>query len=181
MSDTDEFVPNPPDASRVAARALVLAAVCCRALIESDAHDPGAEELRQKVIGWLDAIGAAGELEPKETSLLSTPLGKLDQKTRRDAGWKSEGMVVLAWSLGYAELPPVHSECEPSDIANKMGFLDELPNTPLRTPRLRDRQEIEAWADTYLTLHWRLRQFSSEPEPMDLSNSFWNVLGDRCV
>jgi uncharacterized protein DUF4272 len=180
MSNTDEFIPNPPDASRVAARALVLSAVCCRALIEEDARDPGAEELRQKVIGWLEAIGVAGELESAETSILSTPLGKLDQKTRRDAGWKSEGMVVLAWSLGYAELPPVHGECEPSDIANKMGFLDELANTPLRSPRLRDSLEIEGWAETYLTLHWRLRQFSSEPEPMDfvkfVSECAWGPL-----
>ena len=26
---------------------------------------------------------------------------------------------------------------------------------------------LKAWADTYLTLHWRLRQFSLEPMPMD--------------
>jgi Domain of unknown function (DUF4272) len=180
MSDTDEFILNPPDASRVAARALVLSAVCCRGLIEGDAHEPGAEELRQKVIDWLEAVGVAGELEPAETSLLSTPLGKLDQKTKRDAGWKSEGMVVLAWALGYAELPPVHLECEPSDTANKMGFLDKLPKTPLRSPSLRDCQEIETWADTYLTLHWRLRQFSSKPEPMDfvkfVSECTWGPL-----
>jgi hypothetical protein len=180
MSDTDEFVLHPPDASRVAARALVLSAVCCRALIERDAHDPGAEELRQKVVGWLDSIGVAEELEPAETSLLSTPLGKLDQKTTKDAGWKSEGMVVLAWALNYAELPPLHSECEPSNIANKMGFLDELANTPLRSPHLRERQEIEAWADTYLTLHWRLRQFSLKSEPMDfvkfVSECAWGPL-----
>jgi hypothetical protein len=180
MTDGDEFVLNPPNASRVAARALALSAVCCRALIERDAHDPGAEELRQKVISWLEGIGVAGELESAETLLLSTPVGKLDQETTKNAGWRSEGMVVLAWSLGYAELTTVHSECEPSDIANKMGFLDELANTPLRSPRLRDRSEIEAWADTYLTLHWRLRQFSSESKPMDfvkfVSECAWGPL-----
>ena len=76
-------------------------------------------------------------------------------------------MVVLSWALGCTELPPVSLECEPSDVANGMGFLDGRQHTPLQDPHLRNCTEIEAWADTYLTLHWRLRQFSLEPVPMD--------------
>ena len=45
----DEFSLRPPDANRVAARALVLSAVSCRALIEKDAHNVGTETLRQQV------------------------------------------------------------------------------------------------------------------------------------
>lgn len=164
----DEFTLRPPDANRVAARAVVLSAVSCRALIEKDAHNPGAETLRQKVVRWLDSIGVTEEMEPAEVTLLSTPVGKLDRKTQLNATWQSEGMVVLAWALHCAELPPVHIECEPSDTANAMGFLDDRPNTPLHRPVLRVRSEIESWADTYLTLHWRLRQFSLEASPMDL-------------
>jgi hypothetical protein len=153
-----EFSLTPPDANRVAARALVLAAVSCRAQIEKDAHDPGAEKLRQDVVRWLDAIGATEELEPAEVALLSTPLGKLDRRTQLNATWRSEGMAVLAWALQYVELPPVHIECDPSDTANAMGFLDARQNTPLHKPSLRDYGEIESWADAYLTFHWRLRQ-----------------------
>jgi hypothetical protein len=145
---------------------MVLAAVSCRALIEKDARKAGAEKLRQDVRRWLETIGAAGELEPAEAELISTPLGSLDKTTTWNAGWQSEGMVVLAWALGCAMLPPVHAECEPNDVANAMGFLDERENTPLHCPRLRDGAEIERWADTYLTLHWRLR-LSREPGPMD--------------
>ena len=182
MQFTDDFSPNPPEASRVAARALVLSAVCCRGLIEKDATKHGADELRQRVAKWLDEVGASAELEACESTLLSTPLGKLDRKAAMDAGWRSEGMVVLAWALGYAELPPVHTECQPSDVAEGMGFLDSRDNTPLHCPRLHSLEEIEAWADTTLTLHWRLRQRRHSPDlnSMDLvdyaSNCKWGNL-----
>jgi Domain of unknown function (DUF4272) len=167
MAAPDDFSFTPPLPGRVAARALVLAAISCRGLIEKDAGNPGAEELRQGILPWLDSIGAAEELEPAETNLLSTPLGGLDHKKTINMSWQSEGMVVLAWALGYAELPAAHVECEPSDIANGMGFLGERKKTPLHSPQLRESAEIEAWADTYLTLHWRLRQFSLSPVTMD--------------
>jgi hypothetical protein len=180
MSESEDSALDPPDVSRVAARALVLAAVSCRGSIERDAHDPEAEELRQKVVSWLDSVGATEELESAEITLLSTPLGKLDQKMTVNATWKSEGMLVLAWALNYAALPPIHVECEPADIANQLGFLNERSSTPLNNPRLRDWSEIEVWAETYLTLHWRLRQFSSKPEPMNfikfVRESTWGPL-----
>lgn len=163
MSDADDFSLTPPLPSRIAARALVLAAISCRGLIEKDAGKPSAEELRQEILRWLDAIDAADEAEPSEIALLSTPLGELDSKKAISMSWQSEGMVVLAWALGYAELPAVHMECEPSTIANRMGFLAERPLTPLRSPQRRELEEIEAWTDIHLTLHWRLREFSLRP------------------
>src|ERR1044071_7544516 len=118
-----------PDSERVSARALVLAAVACRGLIEKDAAKPGAEELRKRVVGWLKDIGVYREMEPAEISLLDTPLGELERKATLNATWRSEGMVVLAWAVGRTELPPVSVECEPSDVANGMGFLDERQQT----------------------------------------------------
>jgi hypothetical protein len=168
MPAPDDFFPTPPLPSRVAARAVVLAAISCRGLIEKDAGKTGAEELRQEILPWLDAVGGAEELEPAETALLSTPLGELDTKKTINMSWQSEGMVVLAWALGYADLPAVHVECEPSDIANGMGFLAERQRTPLHSPQLRELAEIQSWADVYLTLHWRLREFSLRPVAMDL-------------
>lgn len=167
MEIDEDLPPAPPDSNRVAARALVLAAVSCRGLIEADAEKPGAEELRRSVVAWLDRIGAADELEPAEHTLLFTPLGKLDREARINASWQSEGMVVLAWALHCAQLPRVHSQCEPSDVAHEIGFLDERRSTPLHSPRLRAASEIEEWANIYLTLHWRLRQFSEQPGSLD--------------
>jgi Domain of unknown function (DUF4272) len=180
METEEDFSPTPPDRNRVAARALVLAAVSCRGMIEKDVGRPGADELRRSVITWLDTVGAANELEPAEYTLLSTPLGKLDRRTKIDASWQSEGMVVLAWVLGCAEPPTLFQQCDAIDVAHRMGFLGDRRKTPLECARLRDSAEIEQWADTYLTLHWRLRQFSSAPEPIDfvmyVSDCTWGPL-----
>jgi hypothetical protein len=147
----------------------VLSAVSCRALIEEDAGKPGAEQLRKDVIKWLNRIGVSDEMERSEAMLISTPLGKLDKKTTMDATWSSEGMVILAWVLGCVPLPAFYSECEPSDVANAMGFLEERETTVLQRPKLRDSNEIAVWEETYLTLHWRLRQFSTECRHMDFA------------
>jgi hypothetical protein len=121
MLETEDELPplQSPDARRVAARTLVLAAVSCRALIEKDATKLGAEaeRTRREGLQWLDAVGAAWELEPDETALLSTSVGQLDKKSEVSASWRSEGMVVLAWALQCTELPSVHSECDPMDVA----------------------------------------------------------------
>lgn len=161
--------PTPPAPDRVAARALVLSAVSCRALIEKDAGKPGAEELRKDVIKWLNRIGVSDEMERSEAILILTPLGKLDKKTTMDATWSSEAMVVLAWVLGCVHLPAFYSECEPSDVANAMGFLEERETTVLQRPKLRDSNQIAVWEETYLTLHWRLRQFSTDSRHMDFA------------
>ena len=65
----DDFHLSPPDATRVAARAIVLSAVSCRSVIEKDAHKPRAEELRCKVVAWLESVGAATDMEPAEVEL----------------------------------------------------------------------------------------------------------------
>jgi hypothetical protein len=163
----DDFEPEPPAAKRVAARALILAAISCRGLIEKDAGKEGAEELRKCILPWLEVVSTIGEAEPAEVALISTPLGELDRKQRLNASWRSEGMAALAWVLGFSELPPVHVQCEPSDTANSMGFLDEIENTPMHKPRLRDADEIQQRTDTCLTLHWRLRQLAVDSSPMD--------------
>ncbi len=66
------------------------------------------------------------------------------------------------------ELPPVHQQCIPYEIANALGFLAERASTCLNNPALRAKNRIENWADTHLTLHWRLRQYSLRPEHIDL-------------
>jgi hypothetical protein len=166
-NETEDYSFKPPNAERVAARALVLAAVSCRGLIEEHARDPGAEELRNDIVHWLRHVGAAAELEAAEADLLAIPVGRLDRKATVNATWRSEGMVVLAWALQRVALPSVHTEPEPSEVANAIGFLHDRQTTVLARPHLRDLAEIEHRTNTYLTLHWRLRQFSIEPAPMD--------------
>jgi len=103
--------------------------------------------MRQGILPWLESVGTAVELEAMEAALISSPLGTQDEKTVRDSLWQSEGLVVLAWALGPAELPAYYAPCEPSDIANPIGFLGSRETTALHEPRLRDSAEIEKWAD----------------------------------
>jgi len=161
----EEF--HPPSAIRVARRALVLASVACRGSIESDAGKLGAEELRQRILPWLVELGTDIELESHERELIAQPLGKLDRKNAINATWKSEGLVVLAWALRFGELPSFCVQCDPPRVANEVGLLAPVQETCLDTPRLRDADEIEAWTDYYLTLHWRLRLLESHPGQMD--------------
>jgi hypothetical protein len=160
----------PPEAGLVADRAIVLAAVSCRGLIEKNDDKSAAEDLRVRVVAWLNRLDVDHELKEQERSLLDTRLGTLDDRRRVDASWLSEGMVVLAWALGCADLPRYDEQCDPKAVADRLGFLSDRSKTPLATPRLRESTEIEHWADTYLTLHWRLRQFSLDRIKMDFAN-----------
>ena len=114
-----DWEPCAPDAGRVAARAMALAAVACRGLIENERHsdESGAEDVRQRIVTWIDNLGVNTEMEAAEATLLATPVGRLDRRTTIDATWRSEGLAVLAWALHRTTLPPVHSICEPVPIA----------------------------------------------------------------
>jgi hypothetical protein len=150
----------PPDAVRVAARALVLTAVTARGQIER-ADDKGrAEEHRRDICHWLDHLDIAREIEPSEHALIRAPVGSLDQQSMTDAVWRGEAIVPLAWSLGRTELPHCDEMCDSFEVAKRLGFLREGPSTALARPSLRPPADIAHWANTYLTLHWRLKQFS---------------------
>jgi hypothetical protein len=170
----------PPTPGRVAKRALILAAVSCRGVIENDPDAEGAEGLRGRLLPWLDAVGASTELEDRERQLLSAPIGSLDPKTARDAGWHSEGMAALAWALDYIELPDFYEQCDPAETAAKMGFLRDLDETPLTKPFLQSAEQIGTLADSYLTVHWRLREQTLRPRHMDfvdfVANCNWGPL-----
>jgi len=161
---------TPPDAARVAARAIVLSAITCRGMLDFDDDKREAEERRRAMCGWLEGIGAANELEENEHSLVRTPIGQLDQQDLIDAMWRSEGMLVLAWSLARLELPRYDEPCDSFGVALQLGFLRERSATALERPLLRPREEIERRANTYLTVHWRLRQHSIHPRLMELVN-----------
>jgi hypothetical protein len=163
-STTPEF--GRPDATRVAARALVLAAVSGRGMLESDGDKGKAEERRRNMCDWLDHLDVAGEIESSEEATIRAVIGRLDQQSVLDAAWRCEGMHVLAWSLGRAELPRYDQQGGGYDVAAELGFLKERSRTVLASPSLKALPDIFHWTKTYLTIHWRLRQFSISREPI---------------
>jgi len=164
MADQESLVPPTP--LRVAQRALVLASVSCRGFIERDIEN---EPLRQRVIAWLNALGLVDELEPDEASLLTTPVGYLTQQQSVDAGWRCEGLVVLAWALGSRDLPDHDESVHPKEVADILGFLDAAPSA-LGMPTLRPQSELQRCSDLFFALHWRLREFSRYRKPIDFAS-----------
>jgi hypothetical protein len=76
-------------------------------------------------------------------------------------------MLVLAWALGRSALVRYDQGADAGKVATELGFLSERPETVLADPVLRDSGEIGRWRDSYLTVHWRLRQYVLHPEPLD--------------
>lgn len=171
-----------PDAARVAARAMALAAVAYRGFLENDISvgEIGAEEAenaRRDIFPWLEELGVTSELEPAEADLIATPAGRLGPQATIDACWRIEGLAVLAWALDRAPLPDVHTMCELAKLSSALGLFRTREATPLPAPQVRDRSEVQYWEETYITVHWRLRQFQLKPYWKDFAsfaaNSKW--------
>ena len=157
----DEPEVQPPTPHRVARRALALAAVAGRALLEQeDPSDAGVEEVRQSINAWVDAVGLRDELEPDEEALLRQELGEPEEQAAIDGCWRLEGLSVLAWALGTFELPRHDQTIEPPALLRSVHFLDApAAKAMIVDATLRPRDELGAMAAKLLAVHWRLRQF----------------------
>jgi hypothetical protein len=165
MSDLPDG--NPPDAARVAMRALATSAVVCRGFLESWTKDE-AESLHRRIFEWLDAQGLVPELEAWEKEAIENPVGGLSRQTAVNATWRSEALAVLAWALDVYPLPSLDEQVDPADVGNAVGFLDPDARTScVEGARLRAEEEIEVLAERLFSAHWRLRQFAIRPEPID--------------
>ena len=170
MNDREPDDPIPPDAERVARRALVLAAVVCRGGVEGDAGNDDAESFRDGIIEWATSVGLVGEFEPAELALPRTPLGQLTERQRVDASWRVEGLAVLGWALQRCELPPYDIQADGPAVGLALGFNEPRRETVLADPRLRPRDELTSLANHLFSLHWRLRQYSLDGAAIDFAD-----------
>lgn len=163
LDHESEDIP-PPDADRVARRALVLGAVAARGL----GHAEG-------LIEWIRGAGAEEELEEGERKLLEAVL--IEEKERVDASWRVEGLAVLAWALKLSELPAHDCPIDPQLVLTSIGFRDPSASRRLISEAsLRPEGEIEAMRLRLLAIHWRVREFSLNPQPLDfpeISRTAW--------
>lgn len=160
---------EPPTAERVARRALVLGAVAARAMLEQDPH-ADREERRQWLLRRVEGLGLGAELEPAERRALETPAGRLAQRQTIEGSWRSEGLAVLAWALGMFE-PPAHDTSVNlwELISQRMELIGDHRPLVLSAPRLRPPEELKRMERRLFVLHWRLRDFSLRPGPMDFA------------
>ena len=169
--DEDDGEADPPTPERVAARAFVLTAVVARASMEKafqEEADPTIEEDRLAVIRWVKSLGIRDELEPQEWKVLERPVGKLENRDLLNAHWRVESLTMLAWALGRYSMPEYDELTDLDGVIDAMGLLDEEASAALlKDPKLRSPEELETMQDHQLALHWRVRDYSLQQEPMD--------------
>jgi hypothetical protein len=151
-----------PSAQRVAARALVLSTIVCRGYLEKEHRegDSSHAEGHRGLHIWLQIADLWSELEPEELQLLRTPPGQASDRAMIDALWRTEGLGVLAWTLGRFELPPYDEMTNPDAAQKAVGFLRPAEAMDLsESGVLRPDPEIGRLSTHLTTVHWRLRQF----------------------
>jgi hypothetical protein len=124
---------NPPSATRVLTRAYCLAAICCRADLESsDDVDYSVQTLRD-LLEWLSAHSVLSEFEHEERRLIEAAPASLGERAVIDASWRSEGLAVLSWALGKLKLPPYDRQASAMDAADSIDFFGRgLPKASCR-------------------------------------------------
>jgi hypothetical protein len=165
----DDQSPLPPTPTRVARRALALAAVTARGLLEQeDPSDPGVEETRQRVLRWVDDVGIRDELEPDEWKVLQLPLRAAPQQDMVNATWRIEGLAVLAWALNRFAAPAYDQPVDPGQLLPAIGLLHaDRAQALLAEPPLRPRDELVTMQRRLLAIHWRLRDFGINPKSVN--------------
>jgi hypothetical protein len=160
-----------PKVGRVARRALVLAAVAARGLLEQQDHaDPDIEAQRQRLAQWLDGLDVGDEPESEEWHILQCPVGTLEHYATVEAVWRFESLVVLVWALGLTDLPAHDRLVDPSALLPCVGFLSHSgAQNFLATAALRPVQEINGFAHIAYAVHWRLHEFALRPARIDFA------------
>lgn len=180
-------VPNAESATveRVARRALALAAVTGRAMLEQGvtitprlggpfqwAFDlfANTERQRQELLRWIESIGIGDELEPWEWQVLQRPVGKLDGRMQIDSTWRLEGLAILAWALERYDIPPLDELVKCEELWSSLGLLNVAASKALLSkPKLRSQEQIKAIRKRQLTIHWRLRDFAIRKNVIDFA------------
>lgn len=158
----------PPTAHRVAIRLLSLAAVVARANIEQLPREE-ALPLAADLIRWVLANHLLDEMEPHERNFVSSELGTPESQSVIDGSWRAEGVAVLAWALGLAELPPHDQLVDLTELFSRIDFGEDKRSSVLENPILRPEEELYWMNARLLGMHWRLNEFRLHPLGMDFA------------
>jgi hypothetical protein len=176
MSDAEKTSPSksesifvPPDPSRVARRALVLAALTCRGHLDMGGADAAAMYTRLRQ--WFERPMLGDEADESERLLVAAPLGSLEPAVSARATWSAEGLAVVAWALHRFDLPPHDTNVDPFEVTDAVGLLsDDI--WLLDDPKLRSAEQLDALRDVLYGLHSRLTDFRRHRTPKDARSWF---------
>lgn len=146
----------PPGPSRVAKRALLLAALTCRGHLDTGGPDAFATNTRLRQ--WFDRLALGDEADESERALIAAPFGSLEPAAAARSTWNAEGLAIVAWALRRFALPPHDTKVDPFEVADAVGLLgDDV--WLLDQPELRSAEQLAALRDVLYGLHSRLTDF----------------------
>ena len=157
LADQDEIDVELRTPAELRARILILAAVLRRLALEQAPPDEEGESLADAFDerAWLRDQGLERELTPRESALLSSPLGSFAAEAIVEASWQGEALVALAWALGTRDMPPADATSDPRPIIDLVprpwdtvhGWLTDRAIVS-EADAVREREIAEIW-------HWR--------------------------
>jgi hypothetical protein len=162
MADPDDELDiNLRVPKEVAARILILAAVCRRAFLETLARAgdrAAAEEARFDLPAWLREEGLDWAISPLERRLLETRIGRLPADEVAAASWRAEAIVALMWAARHPSVPAMPAYDASTDLA---PMIEAIPTPWDATAsftsaiRLRPEDEIATERERAELWHWR--------------------------
>lgn len=166
----DDPAAEVPTADRAARRALALAAVTCRAILEQEWKGRKAAATHRDLVAWIEDVGLGGELTPDEWEVIQTPLGRLKGQSLIDSTWRLEGLVVLAWALGRFAVPTHDKLVETNRLWESLSLFDaDAAKELIAGATLRDRTELGEFRARMFALHWRLRNYRLNSEVLNFA------------
>jgi hypothetical protein len=171
MSDPkDETEIEPPNARRVAKRAMILAAIVCRANAEPFPDNPNFIDLHERLVAWFDDLDVGDEMESAERDLIHAPLGTLDKKAAIEGTWRVEGLAILVWALGLIDDHLVHDEqVDPYLVTDTLYILHEDARELLEEATLRSGEELSTCRELHYAMHCRLHDYQCHRKAQDFS------------
>jgi hypothetical protein len=161
LDDEDDPFDSPPspDAPTVARRALILAAVVCRANMELYDDEVDRQLTVASLPDRLAKLDLWADAEPNEEKILLAPLGSLERWQRVQGTWYVEGLAILCWALRRLDFPPHDLKVSNADVADAISPFSDEAEELLAAPVLRSAEEIKACREWFYSLHCTLRQF----------------------
>lgn len=165
MCESGELVAH--SAQCVYRHALFVSYLAYRGAVDGE-KNPKAAELAAKIPNLFKQNWIRGlSIEAVEQRFVDTPFGSLSVGQRTEASWLVEGMVVLAWAVGMADLPPFYSKVNGAKVSAALGIFRPDPDERIRKAALRDENEILMGARACDAVLWRLSQYLLDPIPME--------------
>ena len=112
---------------------------------------------RTEISAWLQQNDLWRALSPRELGFIDSP--SPSRQVMIDAQWNTEALIVLLWALGLIDkMPRADEQCDPLVFQELLPpYADFGVREFFQAAKLRPENELIAYADECLRLHWEAR------------------------